>query len=64
MLRTEYSNDPKYWGTGTDRPLQRHCRQTFANSVNPDQTLHNAASDQGLPCLPLIQQYFRHIKQQ
>ena len=27
----------------------------------PEQTLQNAASDQGQHCLPLIQHYFRHI---
>ena len=31
--------------------------QTLANSVDPDQ---NAASDQGLHCLPLIQQFYTH----
>ena len=29
-------------------------RQASANSVDPDQTPHNAASDQGLRCLILI----------
>ena len=33
----------------------------FANSVDPDQMLWNTASDQGLHCLPYIQQYFRQI---
>ena len=32
-------------------------RQVWANSVDPDQMLQNAASDQGLHCLPLIQQF-------
>ena len=32
-------------------------RQT-ENSVDPDQTPLNAASDQGLHCLPLIQQFY------
>ena len=36
-------------------------RQACANSVDPDQTPQNAASDLGLHCLPLIQQYFRNI---
>ena len=31
-------------------------RQARANSVDPDQTPQNAASDQGLHCLPLLQQ--------
>ena len=33
-------------------------RQTCANSEDPDQTPQNAASDQGLHCLTLIQQVF------
>ena len=45
-----YRNNPKNW--------DRHAR---ANSVDPDQMLQNAASDQCLHCLSLIQQYFRHI---
>ena len=36
-------------------------RQAWANSVDPDQIPHDAASDQGLHCWPLIQQCFRHI---
>ena len=39
-------NDPKYWD-----------RQVCANSDDPYQKLQNAASDQGLHCLPLIQQF-------
>ena len=35
--------------------------QASANSVDPDQTPQNVASDQGLHCLPLIKHYFRHI---
>ena len=35
-------------------------RQTLANSEDPDQTTQNAASDQGLHCLPLIQQFYTH----
>ena len=31
-------------------------RQAWANSVDPDQTPQNAASDQGLHCLPLTRQ--------
>ena len=46
-----YRNNPKYWD-----------RQAFAKSVDPDQTPHNVASDQGLHCLPNRQQYLRHIK--
>ena len=37
-------------------------RKAFANSVDPDQMLQNAVSDQGLHCLPYTQQYFGHIK--
>ena len=39
-----YPNDPKYWD-----------KQVWAYSVDPDQMLQNAASDQGRHCLPLIQ---------
>ena len=39
-------SEPKYWG-----------RQAWTNSVDPDQTPRNAASDQGLHCLSLIQQF-------
>ena len=46
----EYHNKPKYWD-----------RQASANSVDPDHMPQNVASDQGLHCLPLIQQYSRHI---
>ena len=35
-------------------------RQTLANSIDPDQTPQNAASDQGLHCLPVIQQFYKH----
>ena len=35
-------------------------RQAWANSVDPDQTPQNAASDQGLHCLPLIQHFYTH----
>ena len=45
-----YRNNPKYWD-----------RQAFANSVDPDKTMQSAASEQGLHCLPYIQQYFKHI---
>ena len=31
--------------------------QAWANCVDPDQMLQNAASDQGLHCLPLIHQF-------
>ena len=34
--------------------------QTDLSSVHPDQTPENAASDQGLHCLPLTQQFFAH----
>ena len=45
-----YYNNPKYWD-----------RHAWTNSVDPDQMLQNAASDQGLHCLLLIQQYCAHI---
>ena len=32
------------------------------NSVYPDQMQHNVAPNQGLHCLPYIQQWFGHIK--
>ena len=44
-----YSNNPKY-----------RDRQAWANIVDPDQMPQNAASDQGLHYLPLIQHYIRH----
>ena len=34
--------------------------QARANSVDPDQTPQNAASDQGLHCWPLTQQFYTH----
>ena len=49
-LLSTYHKNPKYWD-----------RQACANSVDPDQMPQNAASDQGLHCLPLVQQYFKHI---
>ena len=36
------------------------ARQVWANSADLDQTLQNAASDQGLHCLPLTQQFYTH----
>ena len=45
---SQYRNNPKYWG-----------RLAFANSVDPDQMLQNAASDQGLHYLPYIEQSLR-----
>ena len=38
--------------------LKYSDRQAWANSVDPDQTPQNAASDQGLHCLKIIQQFF------
>ena len=32
-------------------------KQTWANSIDPNETPQNAASQQGLHCLPLIQQF-------
>ena len=50
LMFYDYCSNPKFWD-----------RQTLANSVDLDQTPQNAASDQGLHCLQLIQRYFRHI---
>ena len=47
---TVYCNNPKYWN-----------RQARENRLDQDQTPQNAASDQGLHCLPLVQQYIKHI---
>ena len=49
-IKGDYHSNSKYWD-----------RQAFANSVDPDEMLQNAASHLGLYCLPYIQQYFRHI---
>ena len=32
-------------------------REAWGNSVDPDETLQNAESHQGLHCLPFIQQF-------
>ena len=37
---------------------------TLANSVDPDQTPQNAASDQGLHCLHLVQEFLSIVKPQ
>ena len=49
-------------------PQATHCikikyfdRQAWETSVDPDQMPQNVASDQDLHCLPLNQQFFRHI---
>ena len=39
--------DSKYWD-----------RQAGANSIDLDQMPQNVGSDQALPCLPLLQQFF------
>ena len=36
-------------------------KKAWANSVDPVQTPQNAASDQGIHCLPLIQQFNTHL---
>ena len=46
-----YPNNHKYFD-----------RQAWANSVDPDQTPQNAASDQGLRCLSLNQQFLETSK--
>ena len=43
----KYRNNPKYW--------QRHS-WSWENSLDLDQTPQNPVSDQGLHCLPFIQQ--------
>ena len=35
-------------------------RKSLTNSVGPDQMPQSAASDQGLHCLSLIQQFYTH----
>ena len=40
-------------GIATDSPEQ--------NNLDADQTLQYVMSGQGLHCLPLVQQYFKHI---
>ena len=45
LFMYKYRNNLKYWD-----------RQAWANCVDPDQMPQNAVSDQGLHCLPLIQQ--------
>ena len=35
-------------------------RQAYANSVDPDQTPQNAATEQGLHCLPLNKEITTH----
>ena len=50
LILLNYNNKLKYWD-----------RHAFANSIDPDQTQHNAVSNQGLHCLPYIKHYFRHI---
>ena len=42
------------WYPFLSRPMSKYWdRQTWANSVDPDHMPQNAASDQGLHCLPL-----------
>ena len=53
----------KFWGVHFDQTvltLRFLDRQALANRVDPDQTPQNAASDQGLHCLPLNQQFYHH----
>ena len=45
ILQNIYRDIPKYWD-----------RQVWANSVDPDQMLKNAVSDQDPHCLQLVQQ--------
>ena len=51
-MSSGYCNNPKYWD-----------RQAYANSVDQDQkqgNQGNAASDQGLHCLPIIQKFYTY----
>ena len=53
-----------FWGGGVDLMIKLPYsikRQAWANSIDPDQTPQNAASDQGLHCKPLIQQFYTFI---
>ena len=52
----------KKWGVLTDTIFTQNYLggQAWANSVDPDQMLQNAASDQGLHYLPLIQHFRTH----
>ena len=45
---------PYYWSIEGWRPLKGY----LANSADPDQTPQNAASDQGLHCLQIVQPFF------
>ena len=63
------SNSVSFKNTTMVLPLKIEYPQAEAlvqispiNCVGPDQTPQNAASDHGLHYLPLIQQYFNHIK--
>ena len=57
------SGNEKNWKENRWDQLKYHSyskyldRQVGANSVDPDQVLQNAASDQGLHCLQLIQEW-------
>ena len=49
--------------TALPRRLLTHCsrktpKEYLANSADPDQTPQNAASDQGLHCLQILQPFF------
>ena len=46
MISCKYHIYPEYWDG-----------QTSANSVDSEQMLQNAASDQGLHCVQLVQQF-------
>ena len=53
------------WGGGVDSTTLSYFStysdiQARANMLDPDQTPQNAASDQGLHCLPLTQQFYTH----
>ena len=55
----------QFYGIATGRESVWHTQFTLSigtemlvNSIDPDKMLHNAASDQVLHCLPLIQQFY------
>ena len=51
-----YKLDESFYHVGVNLfcNLDRHYCTIYANSVVPDQTPHNAASDLGLHCLPIF----------
>ena len=52
----QLSSSETNWSGSTIIILIIGTQQALTNSVDPDQTLQYAESDQGLHCLPYIQQ--------